>query len=261
MSQTPAPLTSNAERYRVKTPDGRMYQWGADRFVSVTTILSALGKPWLGAWAAKMAAEYAYDNRNVWTELPKIEATKLIKSAPWDTRDKAGNLGTAVHDAIEAHILSEPLPEYSDTVAPRMSHFEQFLIEYEPHFFASEAVVFSKQHRYAGTLDAIAEIGGETLLIDVKTSKSVYPEFALQLAAYKYGQWLGLPNGDAAPMPEIDGAAVLHITPKGYRLIRVRCDEEVFRHFLYVAQCWRWMKEVAPTAILDDVAIPPRRAA
>lgn len=250
------PVTSNAERFRKDGPNGRMYGWGDETFHSVTTILSALGKPWLGAWAAKMVAEYAVEYRAEWDALPKAGAIRLLKGAPWEKRDAAGDLGTAVHDAIEAAVLGQTPPPYPDDVAARMAHWDRFLADYRPTWLASEAAVFSRKNQYAGTLDGIAEIGGETLLLDVKTSKDVYPEYALQLAAYRHAEFLGLPDGTEAEIPATDGAAVLHITPTDYRLIRVRTDEEVFRYFLYIAQAHRWQKEASKTAILDPVPIP-----
>lgn len=256
MTTNSKPVTSNAERFRKDSANGRMYGWGDETFHSVTTILGALGKPWLGAWAAKMVAEYAVDYRSEWESLPKAGAVRLLKGAPWEKRDAAGDLGTAVHDAIEAVVLGQSRPEYPADVADRMSHFDRFLADYRPEFLASEAAVFNRRYRYAGTLDAIARIGEETLLLDVKTSKDVYPEYALQLAAYRFAEFLGLPDGTEAEIPATDGAAVLHISPTDYRLVRVRADEEVFRFFLYVAQAFRWQRETSKTAILDPVPLP-----
>lgn len=256
MTEKTKPVTSQAERFRKDGPNGRMYGWGDETFHSVTTILGALGKPWLGAWAAKMVAEYAVEYRAEWESLPKAGAVRLLKGAPWEKRDAAGSLGTAVHDAIEALVLGQTPPEYPEPVAERMSHFDRFLADYRPEFVASEAAVFNRKYRYAGTLDGIARIGGETLLLDVKTSKDVYPEYALQLAAYRFAEFLGLPDGSEAPVPETDGAAILHITPTDYRLIRIRSDEEVFRYFLYVAQAFRWQRETSKTAVLDPVPVP-----
>jgi hypothetical protein len=264
MTATTKPVTSNAASLRVDSRDGRMYGWGDETFHSVTTILNALGKPWLGAWAAKMVAEGTDD---MWDEIGRMRkrdsraAIRFMKGLPWDKRDKAADLGTAVHDAIEAAVLGQTPPPYAPDVAPRMGHFDRFTADYRPTWLASEATVFSRKYKYAGTLDGIAKIGAETLLIDVKTSRDIYPEYALQLAAYRHAEFLGLPDGSEAPVPATDGAAVLHITPDDYRLVRLRSDDEVLRYFLYVAQAHRWMKDVSRTAILDPVPIPDKPAA
>jgi ATP-dependent exoDNAse (exonuclease V) beta subunit len=45
-------------------------------------------------------------------------------------------------------------------------------------------MVYSARHRYAGAIDALAYREGELVALDWKTSKGLYPEYALQVAAY-----------------------------------------------------------------------------
>ena len=47
-----------------------------------------------------------------------------------------------------------------------------------------ERIVYSKRHRYAGTLDLLARVDGVLTMIDFKTGKAVYHEAHLQAAAY-----------------------------------------------------------------------------
>ena len=49
---------------------------------------------------------------------------------------------------------------------------------------ASEKLVFSREHGYAGTADLIGTLNGRLALLDIKTGRGVYPEYKLQLAAY-----------------------------------------------------------------------------
>ena len=51
-------------------------------------------------------------------------------------------------------------------------------------FIASERLVFSREHGYAGTTDLIGTLNGRLALLDIKTGRGVYPEYKLQLAAY-----------------------------------------------------------------------------
>ena len=44
--------------------------------------------------------------------------------------------------------------------------------------------VFSKKGGYAGTLDAIIEIGGEIMIIDWKSGSGLHEHFPLQFASY-----------------------------------------------------------------------------
>lgn len=153
-----------------------------------------------------------------------------------------------------------------------------------------EAPVYNRAERYAGTLDGICTIGGlpcadcqgkgltgqdgrpgivlpaeecrtcrgtgksakgRRVLIDYKTGKGVYPEVALQLAAYRHAEFIGAPDGSEIPMPEVDACVVLHIPDEGeYQLIEVQADEEVFQAFKYVREVFRFMEETSKRVIL-----------
>lgn len=54
---------------------------------------------------------------------------------------------------------------------------------FEP--LAIEAPVYSRRHRYAGTIDRVGPIRGVLSIIEIKTSAAVNPITALQLAAYQ----------------------------------------------------------------------------
>ncbi len=49
----------------------------------------------------------------------------------------------------------------------------------------TEQTVWSRTHRYAGTLDLVAYVDGVRTLIDFKTSKAIYAEAHLQNVAYQ----------------------------------------------------------------------------
>lgn len=250
-------ITSNSDKLRTDSDRGRLYTWGDEQFRSVTTILNALGKPWLGAWAAKMVAEYAYDRRDKWDDMTKAEAVRLLKGAPWEKRDAAGDVGTAVHHAVEALVLGQSPPPYPDDIADHMAHFNRFVSDYRPEWYAAEAAVFSRTHKYAGTLDGIVGIGGKTYILDVKTSKAVYPDtYPLQLAAYAHAEFIGLPDGSEGTIPPLDGGLILHLTAKGYEVIQVRIDEVVFHSFLYVLAAYRWQQDTCKSALMGQLPVP-----
>lgn len=266
--------------------NGRFYVWNRERFYSVTTILSGgLPKEALIGWAAKMTAIGAIRehskiatlldgedlaNPSNWDDetgkpitAGAATAYKLLWGYRFETRDKAANLGTLVHDIAEAHVLGKPIPEAPEEAEPYVESLLRFLEDFQPEFEAVEAPVFSRKERYAGTLDAIAtfptladhpdyaHLGrAPRLLLDYKSGKGVYPEVGLQLAAYRYAEtFLGMPDGSEAPVPEVDGGAVIHLRPDGYELVPVRCDAEMFRMFLYVRECFRFAKELSDSVI------------
>lgn len=103
--------------------------------------------------------------------------------------------------------------------------------------------------------------GTATLLLDHKTGSGVYPEVALQLAAYRHAQFMEAPDGSEHPVPEVDGGAVLHLRPDGYELVPVVCDEQVFSHFLWFREGFRWIEDVSKDVIGDPIRPAAREVA
>lgn len=225
------------------------YATSAGRFMSVTTILSnGVPKPALMHWAAFEAAQCAVDSIpdlvKARGENARLEMRNWIQRAAERKRDTAADLGTVVHGFLEAQILGQPTPEYTDEQRPFIDAFNRFLDAFQPEFEASELTVGNPEHEYAGTLDAIARIPSltdELLMLDWKTGKSVYPEVGMQLAAYRRCPigWTR-PDGVQVDVPVTVGAMVLHLRPEhmpggephGYALRPVRTDDEVFGKFL-----------------------------
>jgi len=248
---------------RVDTSDGRYYRWEGERYWSATTILGALPKHWMGPWVKKMTATFAVEHLDVLNAmrmdgLPDDTIVSFLKEESDRSRDRAAYLGSLVHEAAEAYVLGQPYPTWTPEQAPFMENaFLPWLADWSPTFEAIEAPCFSRTHRYAGTLDAIIAIdvpGREEplrLLIDYKTSKSgVFPETALQLAAYRWSEtFIGLPDGDDEPLPPVDGGAVVLLRPNGYQFVPVRCDRQVFDVFLYLREVFRWTQETERTVL------------
>jgi hypothetical protein len=252
-----------APRNAVATNRGRIYRWKGEDFLSVTNALGALAKPALPNWAAKSVAEYVIENLgqiNAMCNKGDADAAlDVMKRAPWRTRDRAADIGTALHAAAEAHVLGTPTPEPAESVAPLLGHFVQFLADYKPEYECAECSVYNRAYFYAGTLDALCRIDGELWLIDYKTSeKGPFPESALQLASYAGAEFIGAPDGSELPMPQPDHCGVLKVTAGGYELYPVKTGPEIFRSFLYVLQMKRWVDSVAGECIQAPL---PRRTA
>lgn len=257
-----------------------------ERFWSVTTIIGGgLPKPALLPWGIKSVAETAVAKRRTLLAMTSEcerdgqctpddwcsscdAAVRWLKAAPYQQRDRAADLGTKVHEAAEAYKLGKPMPPWPDDIAPYMAQFERWLLAFAPTFEQTEASVFNRAQRYAGTLDAIVTLSdGRRLLIDYKSGKAVYPEVGLQLAAYRYAEFIALPDGSEAPVPEVDGCAVLHLqaTPGNPQFIEIRADAEVFNAFLYARETFRFMEETSKTvigqALLPTATFIPQEAA
>ncbi len=100
-------------------------------------------------------------------------------------KKKSADEGTRIHEAVEA-ILTNKTPVVAKDIAPSIKAFREFIsktrIEAEPDFI--EHRVVNHEHRYAGTIDAIALINGKLGVLDVKTSQGIFRDYSLQTAAY-----------------------------------------------------------------------------
>lgn len=238
----------------------RLYSWRGEKYWSVTTIIGGgIPKPALIHWSANEVASFACDHVDqVKALMEKDErdaAYDLLKRSPWRKKEKAADLGSSVHAAVEAYVLGKPFPKWTIAVKPRMAAFEKFLADYEPDYEGAEMSVYNRTQRYAGTLDAICAIRGRKLITDVKSGKGVYPETALQLAAYRYAEFVGMADGSEKQMPDVDACAVLHLPEAGgsYELMDVRADRDVFRAFLFVREVFRWQEETSKSVILGPL--------
>jgi hypothetical protein len=279
----------------------RFYQWRESRFYSVTTMLeAALRRYALEKWNKNKVAESVVRNPDlIALMISKCEAPDLcpkvadlidlcpkcaamlqwLKDAPYLVNQRAKDIGTTVHAAIDALQLGRPMPPWPVAVAPRMHQWERFVADWSPTFELSEATVFNRTESYAGTLDTICRIPlaiisplvatsvGWTvptdrdflrLLIDYKSSqRGIYPEIALQLAAYRGAEFIGLPDGSEAPMPSVDGTAGLQLTDDTYNLIPVTTDADIFASFLYARELFRFA-EVQSKQVLHPPLIPAK---
>ncbi len=98
---------------------------------------------------------------------------------------KSASEGTLIHNTVEKILIGEK-PEVDNSIKPSIKAFLEFLIErkiqVDPQFVEKRLVNY--EHRYAGTLDAIALIDGKLGILDIKTSQDIYRDYNLQTAAY-----------------------------------------------------------------------------
>ena len=265
---------------------GRIYTINGQSLWSVTTILSnGLPKPAIAGWQARTIAEFAVANhRTIAAMLETVRlrrtddgttylvtdpdavtaAVEWLKNSPWRESERKMNLGSAVHAEAEAVQLGTPRPEPLPTVAPFVESFRHFLDDFSPAIELTEATVFNVRESYAGTLDAIMTIGGRRLLIDFKTGKAIYPDVALQLAAYAHAEAVLLDDGTTEPMLPVDGAAALHLREydptrpddRGYSLIPVDVSEPIFTAFKYVREVMRWMEDTSKGVLSQPMGTP-----
>jgi len=109
---------------------------------------------------------------------------KSYKAAQEATEQSAKE-GTAIHEAVEGLLLNKN-PEIPPEIAPAVQSFLEFYeknnIQVTPDLV--ERRIVNYDHRYAGTVDAIALIGGKLGVLDIKTSQAIYRDYSLQTSAY-----------------------------------------------------------------------------
>lgn len=222
------------------TRGGRKYVWPAtgEEFDSVTTILNSLPKHALKNWAAKMVATFAVDNRALISMMDRDEAIDWLKREPLRTTQRAANLGSAIHHAIDTGHTPADVDEH---VAPYLQQWAAFNDRHCPTYEQSEVTVYNRLVGYAGTADAIitSPRTGCRYVVDWKTGKGVYPESALQLAAYAHAQWLDAGDGLETPLPPISRGLIVHLQPDHYTVHQVDLTHQqplwdTFRHLCHV---------------------------
>lgn len=111
--------------------------------------------------------------------------------------NKAAEKGTLAHKAVEAYVnhklgtgsrealeIAEAALGGNAQAYLSYKQFRAFDKEYKPAYIASEKVLASAKHGYAGTFDIFARIDGEETLLDFKTSQQVSKSVGKQTAAY-----------------------------------------------------------------------------
>ena len=240
----------------------------------VTSILNMLPKPFLKAWAAKLVAETAVNNITEVIGLAFRDpqgAIDYLKRAPDRFTKSAADNGSEVHDVFEQIAKGTPPKRVHPDIEPYVAHFMEFLDLCEPEFLLLEETVWSDEHGYAGSFDALAilhgagagELQGKTLFMDWKTTRSgVHEEVALQLAGYQYADAVVRPDGARVPLPEADGGAVLHVRPEGWQLVPVNtgivqiaeAEVDVYDYLLALREVFDWDYEVKKHVLGRPVA-------
>lgn len=238
-----------APKHSRDTDKGRYYgdPQGGPQLISVTNVLdTAVAKPVLTKWAAKVVAEYAMDSLPTLVKMSRRDrdaATRMLKERVSFVRETAANLGTRVHDWAEAHVLGRPHPddpEIEPYALQLIEFFRAWGVDFERDVEATEATVLHRKLGYAGTLDLLVWLTINSrrvlCLVDYKTSAtrastSVYPEYGLQLAGLRHAETLLLPDDSEVPVPKVAQAFVLNLRQRRHALIPMRAGRDEFAAF------------------------------
>lgn len=167
--------------------EGHLYTFNGDPVPGVTSILKRVDKGiYLTNWYIRVTRDY-------WLEACKSGRTDFeeIHKESWNANKNiskaARDIGKNVHSYAECHFKGLPLPELLTDEAKRgVDAFHKWLAAHNVKIKASERLVFSKEHYYAGTCDFVAEVDGVLAVGDLKTSSGIFNEYRFQTAAYQH---------------------------------------------------------------------------
>ena len=196
------------------------------RVPGVTTFLRVLDKPALVKWANNLGLE-------------GIDSNKYV--------DNLAEVGTLAHTMIMAYLKVEEVDtsDYSQTqIDLAENSFISYLEWAKPHKIEPilvEEPLVSEVYRFGGTPDLIAVVDGVNTLIDFKTSKALYPEHQIQVAAY----WsLALEHSY-----EVSEVLILRIgrdADEGFEIrpvMNLRDNWELFTHCLAIYELQKQLKK------------------
>jgi len=178
------------------------------RVPGVTTILGVLNKPALVKWANNLG-------------LQGIDSSKYV--------DDKADIGTLAHQMIADYLrgVETDTSEYSQKQIDQAENSVLSYLEWEKAHTIKpiliEESLVSEDWHFGGQIDCLAELDGEQVLIDFKTSKGIYPEMLAQVSAY-------------CILLEEHGYAVRHA-----RILRIGRDEdEGFEDMVVTRRDTRW---------------------
>ena len=215
------------------------------RIPGVTSILSdGIPKPQLKVWAGNVTAEYAVDHWDELAETPIAKRLQTLQEVQYQKTNLAKNKGTQVHLFAEAIVQNiEVTPP--DDLRPYAENLARFYDAWNVDPILVETTVVNygtdKRPGYAGTLDLIADldwITGERQrwLLDVKTGeKGIFPETAIQLAAYRFAEYYVDKDGNEQPMPKVDATGAIHVTADDAVLYPTFSHVPQYNTFIYAS--------------------------
>lgn len=295
-AKRPAPPTR-----RVNHGRGHSYLIDGTKAPGVTTLLGGIPKPALVGWAAAAVGDFVADRLQLvdghvhadevlddlrhtarwpipdFRELKKIPRTKVadaFKGLPYAERDAAANRGT------EVHRLAQRLAEGEEVTVPdelvgHVDSYLKFRADWQPFDEQVEFIVLNRTCGYMGTGDLICRLraapGMGLCLVDLKTNRSgPFGETGLQLAGYRYAEFLVDPDGLEEPMPQIDSTLALWLRADGYDLYPFEAGPAQHRMLLYAGQVADFVAAQGPedkrppwarsTRTKGEALTPPRKA-
>ena len=198
----------------------------------VTTLIKHLdGDPGaLIGWATKTTAAEAVRTAQDWQALSTSgEAESLIKAEARKTQGIKRDLGTAVHQVIEdwldlmLHDKDGATLRVHPKLQPYMETLGSFIEETGFTPLATEVTVVNSERGYAGTLDAVGQMGPRLVMIDWKTGR-VRETMAAQLLLLQAADLVLHDDGSETPWLGAEDLLLVQIGPGDYSIHEVKAS-------------------------------------
>jgi hypothetical protein len=240
----------------VKPPDDgvRYYEIDGQRLPSVTTILSLLEKKALIPWATKCMAKNIESRLDMDSLYSKHDIVNILTDSrdAWVEESRvARETGTSVHSITESLFKSlahggekagmlDRDPVTIEEINCVKAAYDWLLANDVRVIVTEEAVSHTG---YAGRIDLAAVVNGVPTLVDIKTSKSIYPEYRMQVAAYLHAY-----NRDKPVADKLSCAAILRLDKSSgeFEYKVVRSVEKQLAKFLSLAGFYALYKDDNP---------------
>jgi hypothetical protein len=199
---------------RIRSGKGFRYTLDGDKVPGVTSVLKVLPLDALIDWAANTTAEYALDHLAELAKMPPSVCLNTLKRSRYLVSDPAKHRGTEVHrygqSLIEGQALDLDL--IPQELRGHVLAYRDWLDDIQPVPLATELLLASREFRYCGLADLVADLPDAITddlvipacrwLLEVKTNeKGPYPESALQASAYEHADLYVHPEHPDAEQP------------------------------------------------------------
>lgn len=196
---------SNIKEINVKgfkiffNPDShRFWRIGEDgKKISIPSVTSFTGiidkSQFLIPWAVELFTDYLMGkiaNKEAITEVDVYDGSQQHRIK----KEEGGDVGSQAHEWVSLWLKGEN-PTIPDNIAVQqvIKSFLDYQEEHNLNWICSEEIIYYNdgEMEYAGILDAIAKRNGKTVLIDFKSSNTIYTDYYFQLAAYQLAyEWM-----------------------------------------------------------------------
>lgn len=238
-----------------RRPDG-------SKLPGVTTVCHVIANERFISSAARKVAAWAGDNGSSFGDMTPSQITKAGEDHYFAHRFDAAERGRTIHEHA-ADLLAGREVTIAEGDERIVDTFLRMADEWQLDPEAVERPLVSCRRGpawdYMGTFDFLGRAKGQPALLDWKTGASgVWPETALQLAAYRDADFYIRSDGTEAPMRAAYLVAAVWLQDDRYDVVPVDAGPETLRSFLACRALYEWtqreradvvgepLKEVAP---------------